>query len=68
MVAPGATLTPGAAVAPGVLRNLALFGYMPFERVTLVLHSTPRTLGTFTADANGIVVVAFRAPAGHRGR
>jgi LPXTG-motif cell wall-anchored protein len=65
VVAPGATLTPGtAAVAPGVLRNLALYGYLPFERVKLVLHSTPRTLGTFTADANGIVVVQFRAPAG----
>jgi LPXTG-motif cell wall-anchored protein len=64
VVAPGATLTPGTSVAPGVLRNLALYGYLPFERVRLVLHSTPRTLGTFTADANGIVVVAFRAPAG----
>jgi LPXTG-motif cell wall-anchored protein len=64
VVAPGTTLTPGAAVAPGVLRNLALYGYLPFEQVKLVLHSTPRTLGTFTADANGIVVVAFRVPAG----
>jgi LPXTG-motif cell wall-anchored protein len=64
VVAPGATLTPDAAVAPGVLRNLALYGYLPFERVRLVLHSTPRDLGTFTADANGMVVVAFRAPAG----
>jgi LPXTG-motif cell wall-anchored protein len=65
VVAQGATLTPGtAAVAPGVLRNLALYGYLPFERVRLVLHSTPSTIGTFTADANGIVVVQFRAPAG----
>jgi LPXTG-motif cell wall-anchored protein len=64
VVAPGAALTTDAGVAPGVLRNLALYGYLPFERVRLVLHSTPRTLGTFTADANGIVVVQFRAPAG----
>jgi LPXTG-motif cell wall-anchored protein len=64
VVAPGTTLTPGAAVPTGVLRNLALYGYLPFEEVTLVLHSTPRTIGTFKADANGIVVVAFRVPGG----
>jgi LPXTG-motif cell wall-anchored protein len=64
MVAPGATLTPDKAVAPGEKRNLAFYGFQPFEVVKLVLHSTPRDLGTFTADANGIVVVAFEAPAG----
>jgi LPXTG-motif cell wall-anchored protein len=64
VVAPGTTLSPGAAVPHGVLRNLALYGYLPFEEVKLVLHSTPRTIGTFKADANGIVVVQFRVPAG----
>ncbi|TQN41882.1 LPXTG-motif cell wall-anchored protein [Blastococcus colisei] len=64
VVAPGAKLSADRAVVPGELRNLALYGYLPFEQVTLVLHSTPQTLGTFTADANGIVVVAFRAPEG----
>lgn len=65
VIAPGSTLTPGGvAIAPGVVRNLALYGYLPFEQVKLVLHSTPQTLGTFTADANGIVVVSFKVPAG----
>jgi LPXTG-motif cell wall-anchored protein len=63
VVAPGANLTPDKAVAAGELRNLAFYGFKPYEVVKLVLHSTPRNLGTFTADANGIVVVAFRAPA-----
>jgi len=39
-------------------------GFKPFEVVTLVLHSTPQNVGTFTADASGVVTVSFSIPAG----
>jgi LPXTG-motif cell wall-anchored protein len=39
-------------------------GFKPFEVVTLVLHSTPQNVGTFTADASGVVTVSFTIPAG----
>jgi hypothetical protein len=39
-------------------------GFKPFEVVTLVLHSTPQNVGTFTADASGVVTVNFTIPAG----
>src|SRR3712207_2394095 len=41
-----------------------LTGFKPHEVVTVTLHSTPQTLGTFTADANGTVTVEFTVPAG----
>ncbi|ADB76544.1 hypothetical protein [Geodermatophilus obscurus] len=41
-----------------------LTGFKPHEVVTVTLHSTPQTLGTFTADANGTVTVQFTVPAG----
>lgn len=39
-------------------------GFQPFEEVTLVLNSTPVVLGTFTADAQGVVTAEFTLPAG----
>ena len=63
-VAPGTTLTPEKGVAPGEKRVLRLTGYLPNETVTLVLHSTPQNLGTFTADSSGTLTVSFTAPAG----
>jgi LPXTG-motif cell wall-anchored protein len=39
-------------------------GFKPFEVVTIVLHSTPQNVGTFTADASGVVTVSFSIPAG----
>ena len=39
-------------------------GFKPFEVVTLVLHSTPQNVGTFTANASGVVTVSFTIPAG----
>ncbi|WP_116453173.1 LPXTG cell wall anchor domain-containing protein [Blastococcus litoris] len=64
-VAPGTTLTPDdKGVAPGEKRMLRLSGYLPNEVVTLVLHSTPQNLGTFTADSSGTITVAFTVPAG----
>ncbi|MGR6965557.1 hypothetical protein ACU610_13935 [Geodermatophilus sp. URMC 61] len=41
-----------------------LTGFKPREVVTVTLHSTPQTVGTFTADANGTVTVEFTVPAG----
>jgi len=39
-------------------------GFKPFEVVTLVLHSTPQNVGTFTANGSGVVTVSFTIPAG----
>jgi hypothetical protein len=39
-------------------------GFQPFEEVTLVLRSTPQNVGTFTADADGVLTVSFRIPTG----
>jgi hypothetical protein len=72
---PGATPnTPGIAVTknsttsnvakPGQQVTQVLKGFKPNEKVTLVLHSTPVTLGTFTADANGVVTATYTLPAG----
>ena len=72
---PGATPnTPGIAnatssgtgnvAAPGQKIVKVLKGFQPHEVVTLVLHSTPVVLGTFTADANGVVTAEFTLPAG----
>ena len=63
-VAPGQTLTPGGGVVPGEKRVLRLTGYLPFEKVRLVLHSTPQDLGTVDADASGTLTVLFTVPAG----
>ena len=41
-----------------------LTGFKPGEVVTVTLHSTPQTVGTFTADASGTVTVEFTVPAG----
>lgn len=41
-----------------------LTGFRPGEVVTVTLHSTPQTVGTFTADSTGTVTVAFTVPAG----
>ncbi|GAA4746874.1 hypothetical protein GCM10023328_31350 [Modestobacter marinus] len=66
--------TPGIAVAsstgatnvaaPGQKVTKTYKGFKAHEKVTLVLHSTPVTLGTFTADANGVVTASFTLPAG----
>jgi hypothetical protein len=63
-VAAGAPLTPEKGQAPGEKRMLRLTGYLPNEVVTLILHSTPQSLGTFTADSSGTLTVAFTVPAG----
>ena len=56
--------TTGDKSAPGQKVVKVIAGFQPFEKVTLVLHSTPTTLGTFTADAKGVLTVEFTLPAG----
>lgn len=50
--------------APGQKVVKVYKGFQPFEVVTLTMHSTPQQLGTFTADANGVLTVEFTVPAG----
>ncbi|MCZ2816730.1 hypothetical protein [Modestobacter sp. VKM Ac-2984] len=72
---PGATPnTPGIAAtsstatsnvaAPGQEVTKTYKGFKAFEKVTLVLHSDPVVLGTYTADANGVITATFTLPAG----
>ncbi|MCW2700011.1 MAG: LPXTG-motif cell wall anchor domain protein [Blastococcus sp.] len=56
--------TTGATSAPGQKVVKVIAGFQPHEKVTLVLHSTPTTLGTFEADAAGVLTVEFTLPAG----
>ncbi len=54
----------GDSAAPGKKVVKVLTGFKPHEVVTVTLHSTPQTVGTFTADAHGTVRVEFTVPAG----
>jgi LPXTG-motif cell wall-anchored protein len=54
----------GDRTAPGQKVVKVLTGFKPGEVVTVTLHSAPRTVGTFTADASGTVRVEFTVPAG----
>jgi LPXTG-motif cell wall-anchored protein len=56
--------TTDATPSPGEKVVRVIKGFKPFEQVTLVMHSTPTVLGTFTADANGVLTVSFTLPAG----
>jgi hypothetical protein len=56
--------TPAATATPGAKITKVFTGFQPHEVVTLVLHSDPVVLGTFTADANGVVTAEFTLPAG----
>ncbi len=54
----------GDSAAPGRKVVKVLTGFKPGEFVTVTLHSTPQTVATATADANGTVTVEFTLPAG----
>ena len=54
----------GDSAAPGRKVVKVLTGFKPGEFVTVTLHSTPQTVATATADANGTVTVEFVLPAG----
>lgn len=63
IAATSSTATSNVA-APGQKITKVLKGFKPGEKVTLVMHSTPVELGTFTADAKGVVTATFTLPAG----
>ncbi|MGY1857402.1 hypothetical protein [Modestobacter sp. SYSU DS0290] len=50
--------------APGEKVVRVIKGFQPFEEVTVTLHSTPQTVGTFKADGNGVLTAEFTVPAG----
>jgi LPXTG-motif cell wall-anchored protein len=54
--------TSSSAAGQKVVRVIE--GFQPGEVVTLVMHSTPVVLGTFTADSQGVVTAEFTLPAG----
>ncbi|MGY1681473.1 hypothetical protein [Geodermatophilus sp. SYSU D01176] len=54
----------GDSAAPGRKVVKVLTGFKPGEVVTVTLHSTPQTVGTFTADGTGTVTASFTVPAG----
>jgi LPXTG-motif cell wall-anchored protein len=58
------TIAAGDTIAAGEVVVMKLTGYKPFEVVTVVMRSTPRELGRFTADAAGVVTLRFTIPKG----
>ena len=57
----GATDPPTQQV--GATQTATGLGFLPGEKVTVTVHSTPLVLGTFTADSVGTVHVSFPVPA-----
>jgi hypothetical protein len=55
-------LTGDEPLRPGDDLALAYAGFAPGEQVSVVMHSTPVDLGTFTADASGTVAAAISLP------
>ena len=51
-VAAGAEIGPGSA-------TFGVTGFAAGEQITVTLHSTPRALGTVTADARGVASITF---------
>ncbi|MGY1660440.1 LPXTG cell wall anchor domain-containing protein [Geodermatophilus sp. SYSU D00705] len=56
--------TTDSTPAPGEKVVRVIKGFQPYEQVSLVLHSTPTPIGTFPADAQGVLTVEFTLPAG----
>jgi hypothetical protein len=66
---PSAPAAPSArasqdAVSPGGQVTVHATGFLPHERVSVTLHSTPVNVATATADGSGAVTVTFTVPAG----
>jgi hypothetical protein len=57
-------ITAGTPFTLGERFSASYPGFKPSEVVTVVLHSTPQNVGTFTANASGVVTVSFTIPAG----
>ncbi|TFV63432.1 UNVERIFIED_ORG: hypothetical protein E4P37_14725 [Bacillus sp. AZ43] len=62
-----ARLASGDAVRAGRSFVLRYAGFLPGERVTVVMHSTPVQLGAFTADDDGVVTAPVTIPASAAG-
>jgi LPXTG-motif cell wall-anchored protein len=60
--APGQSLTPQKPATPGQKFRVNFTGYTPGEVTSWVLHSTPRNLGTATADGSGVLSKALTIP------
>jgi hypothetical protein len=56
------TIEGGGTLQPGQQLTLTYTGFQPGEEVTVVLHSTPVTLGVFTADETGSVTADVTIP------
>jgi hypothetical protein len=56
------TIEGGGTLEPGQQLTLSYTGFQPGEQVTLVMHSTPVTLGVFTADETGSITADFTIP------
>ena len=52
-----------AKVTVGQVVTANAMGFQPGEQVTVVAHSTPVTVGVFTADSTGRVTAQFPVPA-----
>jgi hypothetical protein len=57
-----AAIEEGDLLEGGQAVTLSYTGFQPGEAVTLVMHSTPVELGTFTADPAGVVTASFTIP------
>ncbi|MGY2005244.1 hypothetical protein [Blastococcus sp. SYSU DS1024] len=58
------TSTAAKSTAPGQKVVKVIKGFKPGEVVTLTMHSTPTTIGTFTADNDGVITAEFTLAAG----
>lgn len=58
VLAGGGFVAAGSEIGPGAA-TFGAAGFGPGEQVTVTLHSTPRGLGTVTADASGNVSITF---------
>jgi hypothetical protein len=59
----GKPLPSDPSLKPGSRIVATIGGYAADETVSVTLHSTPRSLGTIKANANGVVTYAFAVPA-----
>jgi hypothetical protein len=55
-------ITGGGPLVAGQELRIAYSGFQPRERVTIVMRSTPVTLGVFVADASGDVTARITIP------
>jgi len=58
----GKTVPPGGQLKPGAVVTLTAIGFQPGEKVTVIVQSTPVTLGTATASATGAVTATVTLP------